>query len=90
MLPSVMELAKHPKELVRKKAVMAVHRFEQLDPEHDGPLHNVDTYALIRETLRDKVGAARVYQSRSLKSVLGPGTPIRPTHQTVCGLQPSM
>ena len=55
VLPSIMELAKHPKDLVRKKAVMAVHRFEQLDPEHDGPLHNVDTYALIRDSLRDKV-----------------------------------
>ena len=55
VLPTVTELLKHPKELVRKKAIMAVHRFEQLDPDHDGPLHNVDTYALIRDALRDKV-----------------------------------
>ena len=55
VLPTVTELLKHPKELVRKKAVMAIHRFEQLDPDHDGPLHNIDTYALIRDALRDKV-----------------------------------
>ena len=58
VLPTVTELLKHPKELVRKKAVMAIHRFEQLDPDHDGPLHNVDTYALIRDALRDKVSSS--------------------------------
>ena len=55
VLSSVVELLKHPKELVRKKAIMALHRFEQLDPQHQGPLHNMDVYAHIRDSLRDKV-----------------------------------
>ena len=58
VLPAILELLKHPKELVRKKAVMALHRFEQVDPLHEGPLHHVDTYASIRDALRDKAGPA--------------------------------
>ena len=55
VLAAVVELLKHPKELVRKKAVMALHRFEQLDPQHEGPLHNTDVYAHMRDCLCDKV-----------------------------------
>lgn len=63
VLASVVDLLKHPKELVRKKAVMALDRFEQLDPMHEGPLHSVDTYSLIRESLRDKVQPWRLSSS---------------------------
>jgi hypothetical protein len=42
---------------VRKKAVMALHRFEQLDPMHEGPLSGADIDAHLRRMLCDKVGA---------------------------------
>ncbi|KAK9809765.1 hypothetical protein WJX73_004225 [Symbiochloris irregularis] len=54
VLDPIIELLKHPKELVRKKAVMALHRFEQLDPQHEGPLHNTDIYSHIKDCLCDK------------------------------------
>ncbi len=40
---------------VRKKAVMALHRFEQLDPRHDGPLSGADIDGHLRRMLCDKV-----------------------------------
>jgi hypothetical protein len=42
-------------EQVRKKAVMALHRFEQLDPMHEGPLSGADIDAHLRRMLCDKV-----------------------------------
>lgn len=47
----------HPKELVRKKAVMVLTRFEQLDPLHDGPLRDVDLGKHFKQALCDKVGS---------------------------------
>jgi hypothetical protein len=40
---------------VRKKAIMALHRFEQLDPEHDGPLAGAELEVHFRRMLCDKV-----------------------------------
>lgn len=45
---------------VRKKAVMALHRFEQLDPAHEGPLSGADIDAHLRRMLCDKVGTCIV------------------------------
>ena len=55
VLPGTIELLTHPKELVRKKAVMVLHRFEQLDPHHDGPLRDVDLGKHFKQALCDKV-----------------------------------
>ena len=55
VLPSVLELLNHPKELVRKKAIMALHRFMQLDPNREGPLANMDFDKQLRTALCDKV-----------------------------------
>lgn len=55
VLPTIVELLSHPKEMVRKKAVMALHRFHQLDPDHDGALHGVDLDRHFRQMLCDKV-----------------------------------
>lgn len=55
VLPTIVELLSHPKEMVRKKAVMALHRFHQLDPSHDGALHGVDLDRHFRQMLCDKV-----------------------------------
>lgn len=38
VLPLVIERLSHPRESVRKKAVMALHHFYQMDPERSGPL----------------------------------------------------
>lgn len=54
VLPKVVELLNHPKEIVRKKAVMALHRFQQLDPKHEGPMHGVDLDRHFRQMLCDK------------------------------------
>jgi hypothetical protein len=43
------------REAVRKKAVMALHRFHQLDPRHDGPLAGLDIDKHLRTSLCDKV-----------------------------------
>ena len=55
VLPAVTSLTSHPKDLVRKKAVMALHRFQQLDPSHDGQLAGVDLDKYYRQALCDKV-----------------------------------
>ena len=55
VLPGAIELLTHPKELVRKKAVTVLHRFEQLDPDHDGPLRDVDLGKHFKQALCDKV-----------------------------------
>lgn len=55
VLPGAIELLTHPKELVRKKAVMVLHRFEQLDPHHQGPLQDIDLGKHFRQALCDKV-----------------------------------
>ena len=55
VLPGAQELLTHPKELVRKKAVMLLHRFEQLDPGHQGPLLDIDLGKHFRQALCDKV-----------------------------------
>ena len=57
VLPGVTTLLSHPKELVRKKAVMALHRFQQLDPDHEGPLSGMDFDRHFRQALCDKVTA---------------------------------
>ncbi|KAK9849777.1 hypothetical protein WJX84_007045, partial [Apatococcus fuscideae] len=54
VLPGVTTLLSHPKELVRKKAVMALHRFQQLDPDHEGPLSGMDFDRHFRQALCDK------------------------------------
>ncbi|KAL0026447.1 hypothetical protein WJX79_010441 [Trebouxia sp. C0005] len=54
VLPRTLELLTHPKELVRKKAVMALDRYLQLDPERDGPLAGVDLDRHLRQALCDK------------------------------------
>ena len=55
VLPRTVELLTHHRELVRKKAVMAVHRYLQLDPERDGPLAGIDLDRHLRQALCDKV-----------------------------------
>ena len=55
VLPTVTSMVKHPKELVRKKAVMALQRFQQLDPHHEGPLAGSDIDKHFRQALCDKV-----------------------------------
>jgi len=40
---------------VRKKAIMALHRFEQLDPQHEGPLAGAELEVHFRRMLCDKV-----------------------------------
>ncbi len=55
VLPAVTGLTTHPKDLVRKKAVMALHRFQQLDPHHEGPLAGTDLDKYYRQALCDKV-----------------------------------
>lgn len=55
VLPAVTSLASHPKDLVRKKAVMALHRFQQLDPKHEGQLAGADLDSYYRQALCDKV-----------------------------------
>ena len=57
VLPAVTGLTTHPKDLVRKKAVMALHRFQQLDPHHEGPLAGADLDKYYRQALCDKVPA---------------------------------
>ncbi|CAL8463047.1 g2581 [Coccomyxa elongata] len=54
VLPAVTGLTTHPKDLVRKKAVMALHRFQQLDPHHEGPLAGADLDKYYRQALCDK------------------------------------
>ena len=58
VLPRTLELLTHPKELVRKKAVMALHRYLQLDPERDGPLAGIDLDRHLRQALCDKASRA--------------------------------
>ena len=55
VLPAVTGLASHPKDLVRKKAVMALHRFQQLDQKHEGQLAGSDLDSYYRQALCDKV-----------------------------------
>lgn len=57
VLPTVVELLNHPKELVRKKAVMVLHRFQQLDPGHE-MLTGVDLDGYFRQALCDKVSSS--------------------------------
>jgi hypothetical protein len=38
VLPLVLERLSHPKEAVRKKAIMALHHFTNLDPTRTGAL----------------------------------------------------
>eukprot|EP00199_Chlamydomonas_sp_CCMP681_P000084 CAMPEP_0119112054 /NCGR_PEP_ID=MMETSP1180-20130426/38536_1 /TAXON_ID=3052 ORGANISM="Chlamydomonas cf sp, Strain CCMP681" /NCGR_SAMPLE_ID=MMETSP1180 /ASSEMBLY_ACC=CAM_ASM_000741 /LENGTH=978 /DNA_ID=CAMNT_0007099373 /DNA_START=53 /DNA_END=2989 /DNA_ORIENTATION=+ len=54
VLPSVVDKLRHPKEHVRKKAIMALHRFHQLDPLHEGPLSGMDLDKHFRTMLCDK------------------------------------
>lgn len=54
LLPTVLERLHHPKEHVRKKAVLALLRFQQLDPRREGPLAGVDVDRHLRTMLCDK------------------------------------
>lgn len=54
LYPVVVEKLKHSKEHVRKKAVMVLHRFQQLDPNREGPLAGVDIDRHFRTMLCDK------------------------------------
>lgn len=56
LYPVVVERLRHPKEAVRKKAVMALHWFQSLDPSREGPLLGVDVDRHFRTMLCDKVG----------------------------------
>ena len=59
VLAPVLKLLDHPQPAVRKKAVMALHRFEQLDPTHDGPLSGAELDTHFRRMLCDKVRRRR-------------------------------
>mmetsp|Transcript_32614 Transcript_32614/g.72040 ORF Transcript_32614/g.72040 Transcript_32614/m.72040 type:complete len:1058 (+) Transcript_32614:132-3305(+) len=52
--PMVVERLRHPKEHVRKKAIMVLHRFHQFDPRREGPLAGVDMDRHFRTMLCDK------------------------------------
>ena len=54
VLPAVTTLLTHPRELVRKKAVLALHRFIQLDPSGNGALSRSDALGYLRSALCDK------------------------------------
>lgn len=55
LVSQVVTLTSHSKETVRKKAVMALHRFSQIDPRTEGGLAGIDLIAIYRKTLCDKV-----------------------------------
>jgi len=52
--PMVVDRLRHPKEHVRKKAVMVLHHFHQLDPKHQGPLSGMEIDQHFRAALCDK------------------------------------
>lgn len=52
----VVALTNHAKEGVRKKAVMALHRFCQIDPNLEAGLAGMDLNGIFRKMLCDKVG----------------------------------
>ena len=54
---------------VRKKAVMALHRFEQLDPLHEGPLSAAEIDVHLRRMLCDKVGARGMQHAAAMLAV---------------------
>jgi len=49
----VVSLLSHPREIVRKKAVLALHRFCQIDPQGDAGLVGVDVQNLLSHALCD-------------------------------------
>ena len=57
LVEQVVTLTSHAKEGVRKKAIMALHRFCQMDPTAEGGLSGIDVNGILRKTLCDKVGA---------------------------------
>ena len=76
---------------VRKKAIMALHRFEQLDPEHDGPLAGAELEVHFRRMLCDKVRHALrlasmvlhgVCSTYGVRTVYGPYSDMR--HKRPC------
>lgn len=58
VFPTIVELLEHPSEMVRKKAVMALHRFVQLDPTKEGPLSDIQVDRHFRQALCDKVATS--------------------------------
>lgn len=66
VLAPVVQLLGHPRELVRKKAVAVLHRFEQLDPQHEGPLAGADVDAHLRRMLCDKASTSAVRRGNRL------------------------
>ena len=64
VLPRTLELLNHHKELVRKKAVMALHRYLQLDPEREGPLSGVDLDRHLRQALCDKASTCMLLHGK--------------------------
>ena len=65
VLPRTLELLNHHKELVRKKAVMALHRYLQLDPEREGPLSGVDLDRHLRQALCDKASTCMLLHKQA-------------------------
>ncbi len=63
--PSVVSLLDHTHEVVRKKAVVALHRCYQLNPSCIGEL-----YEVLRRVLCDKASLAHKPQSPSLPTLV--------------------
>lgn len=55
LIPQITALITHPRDVVRKKVVMALHKLYILDPRAEGPLAGVDIDRLVRQALCDKV-----------------------------------
>lgn len=55
LVSQVVTLTSHEKESVRKKAIMALHKFSQIDPQQEAGLAGIDIDAIFRRTLCDKV-----------------------------------
>ena len=80
VLPGVAKLLAHPREAVRKKAVLALHAFLRLDPGLDGPLAGAGVERALRAALCDRdpavMGAALL--GLSALAACGPGpAPLR-------------
>ncbi len=92
VLPRTLELLTHPKELVRKKAVMALDRYLQLDPERDGPLAGVDLDRHLRQALCDKASACAIVICLELVtgSFCTHAEPAEQEYDTICIVSLSM
>ena len=84
VLPRTVELLTHQRELVRKKAVMALHRYLQLDPERDGPLAGIDLDRHLRQALCDKVCVCLTTPASLLASLAAVATKVQITSTKAC------